>query len=269
MKRFFNAVLVLVLMSVIVNSAIAELANVPETYTATIGLTEKQTPLVLVKIKAGSFMMGDDRFSEKPAHKVTLSKDFYIGKYELTQAQWSRFAENKSEWKGDNRPVNYVSRNDGMAFCDWLNKNDKTKPAGFTYRLPTEAEWEYVCRAGTKTAFFTGEDCKGLEDYAWHECNGNGEIHDVGTKKPNPWGIHDICGNVWEWCQELHAPYKTGDLADPYNPPREDQYDPDCVLRGGWLDGIDVMRSSRRHYADSRHTGHNVGFRIVLYPEIK
>ncbi len=85
-------------------SALAKDQNASgESYTASIGLDEKQTPLVLVKIKPGSFIMGDDRFSEKPAHKVTLSKDFYIGKYELTQAQWSKFAENKSEWKGDNR----------------------------------------------------------------------------------------------------------------------------------------------------------------------
>ncbi len=255
-----------------------------DSYTASIGLGEKATPLVLVKINAGKFLMGAPEnepappadykgnaykahANEKPQHEVTITKDFHLGKYEVTQAQWQLFRPNPSKQHvGDNKPVIFVSRRDALDYIAWLNTNDKSKPAGFDYRLPTEAEWEYACRAGSSTKYFSGDSPASLEDYAWHECNAKGENHDVGTKKSNPWGLHDMCGNVWEMCSDLYGIYNSEPASDPKEGAVKLNEFPTYVIRGSCLGGRETMTSYMRHHVDEIHSGNNMGFRVVLAP---
>ncbi len=280
MRRMITVAFVYLLVGVAAN--FADDQNAPqkeELYTASIGLDANQTPLVLVKIKAGKFKMGNDKFpGEAPAHDVTLTKDYYIGKYEITQGQWNKFKKldvGQYGWKGDNQPAQYVSRKQCIAFCDWLNKNDKTILSGYEYRLPTEAEWEYACRAGTTSTFFTGEDKSAMDAYAWHETNSKGQTHDVGTKKPNAWGLYDMNGNVWEWCNDLSDKYSAGPQTDPKGPEKlVDPKDPTktlypvYVLRGGcWFSGIETLRTTMHHNSDTDHSGNNVACRVVLAPK--
>ncbi len=243
---------------------------------ASIGLSEGQTPLVMVRIKAGKFVMGTDGVpKESPAHEVEIGDDYYIGKYEVTQGQFGKFKQvdpGKYGWKGDNMPAQYVSRKDCVNFCEWLNKNDSKKPDGYVYRLPTEAEWEYACRAGSKTLYVCGDDKQGMDEYAWHETNSKGMTHDVGGKKPNAWGLCDMNGNVWEWCQDLYDKYPSSAQKDPKGPEKLlDPKDPSktlypvYVLRGGcWFSGMETLRSTLRHNADNDHSGNNVACRVAL-----
>ncbi len=283
MNRIFGAVaFAAVLFSA--NFAVAEDAvKAIDTYTASIGLGEKLTPLVLVKINAGKFLIGAPenepapppdykgdvykaKATEKPQHEVTITKDFYLGKYEITQAQWQLFKPNpSSEYVGVNKPVIFVSRRDALEYIAWLNANDKTKPVGFEYRLPTEAEWEYSCRAGSTTKYFTGDRPDSLEDYAWHECNAKGENHDVGTKKPNAWSLHDMCGNVWEMCSDLFDKYTPGAVIDTKGPEKVEGF-PTYVIRGSCCGGRETMASYMRHHVDEIHSGNNMGIRVVLAP---
>ncbi len=171
-----------------------------------------------VAIQAGEFMMGcsaDDtqcNADEKPAHRVQITKSFEMGKFEVTQAQWQAvMGSNPSAMKGDDRPVETVSKDDAHEFLGRLNaRND-----GYRYRLPTEAEWEYAARAGT-TGTFAGK----LDDIAWYGGNSEDETHPVGKKKPNAWGLYDMEGNVREWVEDLYNAnyYATSPAADPTGP---------------------------------------------------
>ncbi len=160
--------------------------------------------LEFVSIPAGEFDMGSPsneagRFdNEGPVHHVKISKAFYLGKYEITQKQW-RDVMGRS-LNGDNLPVEFVSWNDVQNFIKKLND----KEGGNKYRLPTEAEWEYAARAGTTTRYSFGDDESKLGDYAWYDSNSNLKQHDVGQKKPNPWGLYDMEGNVREWVQDKY-----------------------------------------------------------------
>ncbi|MCF7730241.1 MAG: SUMF1/EgtB/PvdO family nonheme iron enzyme [Akkermansiaceae bacterium] len=165
--------------------------------------------LELVYIKPGTFVMGgesttDGRFNciEVPKHEVTLTKGVYLGKYEVTQAQFQAvMGSNPSgATKDPNCPVDNVSEQDAIEFCHRL-----AGKTGQDVRLPTEAEWEYACRAGSTTKWFVGDDPSKLGDYAWFKDNDGGKSHPVGLKKPNPWGLHDICGNVWERVADRYA----------------------------------------------------------------
>jgi formylglycine-generating enzyme required for sulfatase activity len=170
-----------------------------------------------LKIAPGEFMMGcspmdnECTSEEKPAHRVQLTKPFEIGKFEVTQAQWQAvMGSNPSANKGDNRPVENVSRNDAHDFIARLNaKND-----GYKYRLPTEAEWEYAARAGT-----TGAPAS-LDDVAWYAGNSGDETHPVGQKKPNAWGLYDMFGNVREWVEDNYTRdyFANSPLTDPAGP---------------------------------------------------
>jgi formylglycine-generating enzyme required for sulfatase activity len=167
-----------------------------------------------VLIRAGSFLMGSEtsRPDEKPVTKVTITRPFYLGKFEVTQEQWQAvMGTNNGFYKGTNLPVEQVSWNDCQEFVAKL----KEKVRGYEFRLPTEAEWEYACRAGTTTEYSHGDGATNLAEYAWSTGNAERRTHAVGEKKPNPWGLHDIHGNVWEWCQDWYGAYPGGEVTDP------------------------------------------------------
>jgi formylglycine-generating enzyme required for sulfatase activity len=171
-----------------------------KTYTNSIGME-------FVQIPAGEFDMGSppnevDRYdNEDPVHHVKISNAFYISKYEVTQKQWSDImGTNPSYFKGDNLPVEQVSWNDVQGFIKKLNVKEGTNK----YRLPSEAEWEYAARAGTTTRYSFGDDESMLIEYAWYTNNSDDKTHEVGQKKPNPWGLYDMHGNVWEWVRDIY-----------------------------------------------------------------
>ena len=161
--------------------------------------------MVLVPIPAGEFTMGSpesekDRKDNETQHLVKITKPYYLGAYEVTQEQYERvMGKNLSDSKGENKPVENVRWSEAVEFCRKLSEKE-----GVEYRLPTEAEWEYACRAGTSTAYSFGNDESQLGKYAWYRDNSI-STHPVGELKPNTWGLYDMHGNVWEWCQDLYA----------------------------------------------------------------
>jgi len=176
----------------------------------------------MVLIRPGKFMMGSPdseqgrRDNEGPQHEVTISKPFYMGVTEVTQAQYKAvMGTNPSHFRGPTNPVETVSWIDASDFC--MKLSEKTRQA---IRLPTEAEWEYACRAGTQTAFSFGDDPSASGDYAWDRRNSgeNPEKHPVGQKKPNSWGLYDMHSNVWEWCADWYGEYPKGPVTDPSGP---------------------------------------------------
>ena len=176
-------------------------------------------------IPAGSFTMGS-RVNEwglqgnETQHQVTLTKPFYCGKYEVTQGQWEMvMGSNPSSFEnaGRDAPVETVSWEDCQVFLERLCQTEGV-PEG-TYRLLTEAEWEYACRAGSAARYCSGDSDSSLGEYAWYGANSGGSVHPVGQKRPNGWGLYDMHGNVWEWCQDWCAEYSSGDVMDPLGPP--------------------------------------------------
>ena len=223
------------------------------------------------KIPAGTFLMGSpetlkDRRDIEYQHKVTISKAFYIQTTEVTQGQWKALMGTEP-WKGKqyvkegpDYPAVYVSWDDTVAYCKKLSEKESK-----TYRLPTEAEWEYACRAGTKTAWSFRDDEKVLGDYAWYAENANyldeKYAHQVGLKKPNAFGLYDMHGNVWELCHDYYGPdyYKQSPEKDPPGPTSGSS----CVLRGGsWGDYTRTSRSAARGWVVAGRRG-SLGFRLV------
>lgn len=152
-------------------------------------------------IPAGTFKMGEGDY----AHEVTLKQPFKMGVHEVTQDQYEQVMKsNPSKFKGAENPVDGVSWNDAVEFCRRLSELPAEKAAGRVYRLPTEAEWEYACRAGTTTKYSFGDDNADLSQYGWYTANSEKKTHPVGSRKPNPWGLYDMHGNVFEWCQDWH-----------------------------------------------------------------
>ncbi|MDX9755149.1 MAG: formylglycine-generating enzyme family protein [bacterium] len=229
------------------------------------GLSRHSAPLVLVRIPAGTFTMGSPatepghEFNEGPRRQVTISRDFYLGKYEITQAQWKAvMTDNPSIFVGDELPVNKVSWQDCQYFITCLKV--MKKDSGF--RLPTEAEFEYACRAGTQTATFFGNNppVEVMTSYAWCRLNSEFEIHPVGMLKPNPWGLYDIIGNVWEWCADWYYLYDSKPTIDPTGP----LFGRDKVIRGAsWAAREEWLRSADRGKFPPNEAYNTGGFRIV------
>jgi formylglycine-generating enzyme required for sulfatase activity len=223
----------------------------------------------MVPIPGGVFLMGSlageksRKDDEGPQHPVQV-KPFWMGKCEVTWEEYDLY------WKGDattkptppyadetfghgreGRPVLCITHHAAMEYCRWLSQ--KTKKM---YRLPTEAEWEWACRAGTTTAYSFGDDPKMLGDYAWFEDNAEELTHPVGQKKPNPWGLYDMHGNVGEWCLDMYKPdYSTFPLdkitLQPVFVPNADRFG--HVARGGsWMDKPDKLRSATRRGSDKK-----------------
>jgi formylglycine-generating enzyme required for sulfatase activity/tRNA A-37 threonylcarbamoyl transferase component Bud32 len=208
-----------------------------------------------VLIPAGEFLMGEDKHDdEKPVHKVKISRSFEMGKYEVTQTQWEAvMGNNPSNFKGENLPVEQVSWGDAQEFIKKLNaRND-----GYVYRLPTEAEWEYACRAGS-TGDYAGE----LEKMAWYKNNSDSMTHPVGEMKPNDWGLYDMHGNVWEWCSDWYDSEYYG------RSPGVDPKGPDSgslrVKRGGsWFYDAAYCRSAYRSRSAPIGRFSSYGLRLV------
>jgi len=232
----------------------------PEKMSITLGGGVKMD---FVLIHAGSFMMGSEKgdSDEKPVHEVTITKPFYMGIYEVTQAQWKAvMGDNPSNFKGDDLPVEPGPWEDCQRFVE---KVKAKAGAGLTCRLPTEAEWEYACRAGSKTQYCFGEEEGVLDEYAWYFSNSDFKTHPVGQKKPNAWGLYDMYGNVGEWCSDWYGEYTASAATGPTGPSSGD----DRVLRGGsWACNATACRSAARGRGvrSTRSNEHGRGFRVVL-----
>lgn len=239
-------------------------AQTPVTNSDNISIPVKNgVSLDMVRVEAGTFTMGatlemkDPYDDEKPTHQVTLTNDYYIGKYEVTQALWKAvMGKNPSKFKGDDLPVEQVSWNDCQNFVSKLNRI-----TGKTFRLPTEAEWEYAARGGKKSRGYQYSGSNNLSDVAWYDGNSGNKTHAVGSKQANELGIYDMSGNVWEWCQDWHGSYSSSSQTNPTGA-KSGSY---RVIRGeGWFSGARICRSSYRDgglpYASSR----DLGLRLVL-----
>jgi len=211
---------------------------------------------LFANIPKGNFTMGDEKGygNEKPVHEVIISNSFEMGKYEVTQKQWRAvMITNPSYFKGEDLPVEQVSWDDVQEFIKEVNKrSDK-----YMYRLPTEAEWEYACRAGS-TGDYAGTG--NLDDMGWYGANFGSTTHVVGKKQPNLWGLYDMHGNVWEWCSDWYGSYPSGTVIDPIGPPSGSAR----VYRGGsWYNDATICRSANRNsYAPGRRYD-AVGFRLL------
>ncbi len=229
----------------------------------------KTTKLVLKCVDAGTFTMGDSNDDDNQPHTVTLTKPFYMGLFEVTQKQWELvMGSNPSYFSGDTKPVEYVSYNrirgsfegakwpatnsvDATSFLGKLR--DRTK---LDFDLPTEAQWEYVCRAGTTTTYSYGDSANG--DYMWYLDNSSSASHEVGTKEANPWGFYDMHGNVWEWCLDWYASSLSGG-EDPVGSSSGSYR----VCRGGsWSYDASYCTSSYRNGSFPSNENYDLGFRI-------
>ena len=248
---------------------------------------EMTAPTNLLFIQPGTFRMGSPtnevgRYDQEgPQTAVTISRGYWMGKYEVTQGEYlALMGSNPSRYSTDygfaedlSRPVEQVLWNDATNYCAALTQRERVAGrigTNSVYRLPTEAEWEYACRGWTSTRYSYGDDPghTNLTNYAWYRDNSGGETHPVGQKLPNPWGLHDMHGNVWEWCQDWFELYAGGIAVDPRGPGTGSYR----VLRGGsWYDFSDWhfarhCRSANRDgiYPDSGFR--DIGFRVVLAP---
>ena len=216
----------------------------------------------MVRVEAGTFTMGatpemESPFDwEKPTHQVTLTNDYYIGKYEVTQALWKAvMGKNPSNFKGDNLPVEQVSWDDCQEFISKLNKM-----TGKKFRLPTEAEWEYAARGGNKSSGYQYSGSNNLSDVAWYEDNSGKKTHAVGSKQSNELGIYDMSGNVSEWCQDWWGYYSSSSQTNPIGANSESLR----VRRGGYWGDYAGCRSSCRFSTAPGRRFMTLGLRLAL-----
>ena len=235
----------------------------------------KSILLEMVKIPAGSFLMGTEEAevirlckeyeyekdwykNEMPQYRVNL-QEFYLGKYPITQEQYQAvIGNNPSKFKNNPKnPVETVSWDDAQAFCQKLSAK-----TGKKYRLPSEAEWEYACRAGTQTRYYFGNNEYQLGEYAWYRDNSGSKPHPVGQKKPNNWGLYDMHGNVWEWCEDgWHENYQNAPTDGTAWNENHSVTNPRVLRGGSWLNNPRNCRSAARFNFSSRYAYN--GFRVV------
>jgi formylglycine-generating enzyme required for sulfatase activity len=216
----------------------------------------------LVAIRPGSFLMGSERSADwKPVHEVKFAKPFYMGRHEVTQELWEKvMGANPSHFKCATNPVEQVNWDDCQNFLAKLN----AKVPGRSFRLPTEAEWEYACRAGSTNDFCYGNGDGLLREYAWYISNSDNMTHPVGGKQPNAWGLFDMHGNVWEWCQDIYRENYIGAPTDGRAWTQAQGSVTNRVLRGGsWYSEPSVLRSANRGRAASGFPGICYGLRVV------
>jgi formylglycine-generating enzyme required for sulfatase activity len=202
----------------------------------------------------------EDRFSAERQHPVVLTQGFFLAETECTQAQWEAvMGNNPSKFKGADRPVEQVSWDEAVDFCRKLTARQRAEgilPEGWEWRLPTEAEWEYAVRAGT-----TGARHGELDNIGWHVGNSGNQTHPVKQKAANAWGLHDMMGNVCEWCSDWYGDYPTGSVTNPKGPDSGSRR----VLRGGgWNLVAGGARSAFRYGVDPGIRYANLGFRPAL-----
>jgi formylglycine-generating enzyme required for sulfatase activity len=252
----------------------------------------------LVRVEAGSYLQGSppeepQRAPDETQHEVVLTRPFYIGKFPVTYGQFMRFVEEtqfRTEaevgtsggygWEGtqlvqrreftwrhpgypqtNNHPVVLVTYPDAEAFTNWLSRK-----TGRKFRLPTEAQWEYACRAGTTTTFSSADSPAKADAMIWHKGNSPNGAQPVGGKMPNAWGIHDMLGQTWEWCEDFYGPYAPGRVVDPLATTPGPGERPRRVLRGGsWLKDLFSCRAATRYRNDPKSRNADNGFRLVTF----
>ncbi len=241
-----------------------------------IQLSPESKELSLIWISPGTFIMGShkedvgyDPLEDEPPFQGIISKGFWLGKYPVTQSQWlSVMGQNPSHFlqpDGFNHPVENVSWYDAVNFCDQINTLFISElPAKYRFSLPTEMQWEYACRAGTQSSFYSGDSESDLRRVAWYAGNSDKQTHVVGEKSPNAWGLYDMHGNVLEWCYDLQAPYPKGSVTD-YSIGKGSNLI--RVLRGGgWGESYNTggLRSASRGGGPPEIKQPWIGFRICL-----
>ena len=242
------------------------------------GETKAGPGIEMIRLPAGRFTMGDENEVDATPHDVVVSS-FYIDRHLVTQQEYQRvMGKNPSRWKAGANPVEQVRWSDAVRYCNARSRLERLQPCydlqtwecdfdANGYRLPTEAEWEYACRAGTKTAYSFGNDPSRLKDYAWFKENAGKRTRPVGQKRPNPWGLYDMHGNVWEWCNDFYRVdyYQQSPEEDPKGPKTGETK----VVRGGaWKFSADSCRSGYRYnenpgYVDACFGYDIYGFRCV------
>ncbi|NQT17360.1 MAG: formylglycine-generating enzyme family protein, partial [Planctomycetes bacterium] len=223
--------------------------------------TTNSVGMKLVLIPAGEFMMRSPaKSNEGPQHRVEITKPFYLGVTEVTQEQYEQvMGENPSKSKVDPQcPVESVSWGNAEKFCERLSEKEGKK-----YRLPTEAQWEYACRAGSPTKWYFGDSESQLGEYAWYRDNSGRTTHPVGQKKPNGWRLYDMHGNVWEWCADWKADYANSSSSDPTGPSSGSYR---VGRGGGWDPPARACHSALRYFYPPGSERRYLGFRVSLVP---
>ena len=235
--------------------------------------------IAMVHLDAGEFLMGSPRYEEgrkrnEDRHQVTLTQGFMLGATEVTQDQWlSVMGSRPSHFEGGKFPVENITFAQCVEFCNRLSKEEGLPPAyGFKneqifwnresvgYRLPTEAEWEYACRSGSQQRFASGDEKSDLGVISWSRYNSSGSTHEVATRQPNGWGLHDMHGNVWEWCWNWSSAYPTRFAVDPEGPVSGTSR----VIRGGsWDNSPEACRSANHNSAKPSFKAGILGFRVA------
>ncbi|MBS0632146.1 MAG: formylglycine-generating enzyme family protein [Verrucomicrobia bacterium] len=231
------------------------------------GFTVATAGIAMLWVAPGEFLMADPVGSDDDT-EVVLTRGYWLGRTEVTQEQWRAVMENlpsPSFFKGSDRPVENIAWNIAMEFCRKVNDRERAAgrlPPGYEYTLPTEAQWEYACRAGT-----TGPHAGNLPEMAWYEPNGGNQTHPVAQKKPNAWGFYDMHGNVWEWCLDGYNGYPGGRVADPMNGYEGPSAAMARILRGGSFGSTaGQLYSGARYRSVLSFTGPGTGLRLALTP---
>ncbi len=232
------------------------------------GLRVGSEDLEFLRIPAGEFIMGSacGLPLEEPVHPIAFRRPFFITKYLVTQDSWQTVTgSNPSRFTGDPRlPVDGITWEEASRFCRRLSET-----TGKTIRLPTEAEWEYACRGGTGTEFFFGGTEANVGEYAWYDLNSGERTRPVGLKKPNPWGLFDIVGNLWEWCEDdWHSDYQGAPSDGSAWCANEDRRPTRCLRGGAWDMDAFRCRSAYRSYDWKELGTSRFGVRVVLAGEL-